>query len=445
MDQQRATSHQEQAFQLAGQQEEQGAQENFTAEKGKSFRNLTFTSQYSPIVSRSSIETLQKTIGNKAVQRLIQNQKESPSVTVQRKEAAGTIQRDPEEIERIMGLERDVERDGLEDRSAPDPAPSNQAADSPANQKGNPSPFSGTGHLGSLPEFRPSQPGAPKPKRFSQASAADSAVNGTKSAFTVTKVAHSQLSNFLSTIKEWIGKGPSFGMGKIDIAMGFLSPVVTAVGIDLLELFRYIYLLKTQRALLKELKAEKKTITEKGDSSDLAKAVLHSYGKINRSVNTKWISVIKGILGMVGRLITLVSGGTAALVSEALVILKDIMSLAQVAFRSVKGIYKYVKGTKGKGRATSARTFLLSAASGEKLAARFLLKMDLYGIVQKATKKVIGKDTKAADSILKEIAALAKTPEGENKVEGILVNYTGAPEAVRKIVEEKVADQLKSF
>ncbi len=224
----------------------------------------------------------------------------------------------------------------------------------------------------------------------------------------------------------------------------YLEPVMIAVGLDFVLLMKTVNDLRTRLKLRGELTEQKKALDTAPDDTAYTKAVQHSYGKVRRSVITGFVSVINSIIGIVGRLITIFSGGVAAIVGESLTILKGVISMAQKAFRTVKGIYKYAKGTKGKARATSARSFLMEAAGGSLPSAKVLQSMDLWGKVQQA-KGVKGANTREGNVILKEMSEQSKDVSGPGKIITILeTKYTPANDKVKKVVDEKVADNLKS-
>ncbi len=458
------------------------SQPELDAREESSFTPLTAAgTKAPPQVTRANIVALQQTLGNQTVMRLLQDQKAARPASTS---SSGAIQRDDFEGLLSGGHREKTEKEEMEDAIM-------------VEQMLNQGPAVATA------------PAAPKGEKYSQTSAIDSGLGAAKNiggsfspglntavsaetlgapkqASTAAIVGAKQsvkslgkdtvhqaesgvrdnvvspakglvsgaggghhaagaLSSFWSTLKEWTGKGLGWLQENIHHLFTFLEPLLVAIGLDFALLIKTIKDLKDKRALRNELEDQKKEAESADPESPLTQAVLHSYGKVKRNVITKYVNVVNSIIGIVGRLVTILSGGVGAIVGESLTILKNFVSIAQKAYRTGKGIYKYIRGTKGKGRAASAKTFLTEAAEGNLKAARILQTMDLWGKVQKA-KGIKGEETRKGNAILEKIAGQAKTgPAGTRRITEILeTEYLPAPIGVKGVVEEKVAGDLKS-
>jgi len=114
---------------------------------------------------------------------------------------------------------------------------------------------------------------------------------------------------------------------------------------------------------------------KKKDTSLQDKGAVGAYG-FAKTKRGFWLRVAKAAISVgqvIARLITLLTGGMAGLVSEAVVVSTSLSQGVIKVGQSLKGIYKMIRGTRGKRRVESANYIVDGAIDGDKELLQFMI------------------------------------------------------------------------
>lgn len=106
-------------------------------------------------------------------------------------------------------------------------------------------------------------------------------------------------------------------------------------------------------------------LKENDPQPGLREAYQHGVKKLDRKLNRVIFRLVKGVSQFLARLITVLTGGAAAIVSESIDLCFAIAGGLESAYRAFKGFYKFFKKSKGKHRFESAETILNAAMAGD--------------------------------------------------------------------------------
>lgn len=173
------------------------------------------------------------------------------------------------------------------------------------------------------------------------------------------------------------------------------------------------------------------------EANNLAEAAWYGYSKVKRLVRMLILKISLKLIKIVSHIITLVTGGTSALVTESLALAASSASALKTLIVSGKGIYKFFKGTRGVNRAKNAGTMFNLAKSGNTDAAALIIKMNPFdGFSDKAKswiKKKVGVST----------IELAKPDSPEAFIEQLNDPNIYTPDMLKEL-RKNIANKMKS-
>jgi hypothetical protein len=117
------------------------------------------------------------------------------------------------------------------------------------------------------------------------------------------------------------------------------------------------------------------------DEKKLKASAEYGYAKVRRRFWGSVYRVVSVIVRTVMHFITLLSGGTAAMVSEGIAMAQSILDGLRVLFHKAKGFVKWLLGSRGKARTLNANQIVDSAIKGDKVALKLLVDLDPIGMV----------------------------------------------------------------
>jgi hypothetical protein len=135
-----------------------------------------------------------------------------------------------------------------------------------------------------------------------------------------------------------------------------IGAVVSAVIVAGKSIFSWIGRYKEMKALQDSLKSNK--------DEGLQEALGYSYDKVKRSVWEGFADVVINVTQSICRVITVLSGGTAAVVTSIIDAAGTIAKTVKTLIHAGKGFYKWVIGTRGVNRKLGAGEIVGYAASG---------------------------------------------------------------------------------
>jgi hypothetical protein len=208
-------------------------------------------------------------------------------------------------------------------------------------------------------------------------------------------------------------------------------------------------------------------------------STMYAVPKVKRGIFSRLAKFLLKLGSMIAHIITLVSGGTATLASEAAALAFSLTSSAISVGESAKGLYKIIKGTRGKNRATNAKTLVDAAFNRQDEALTILRGLNPFSMGDKAKTraKTVGKAVVAGGSaVASGIASsgvglsggliptvtppssgstptssgssgpISAYPQNNAEMHAKLVAYTTGPKGAEKRIEleKTVAGKLKS-
>jgi|GEM_PF-4504410 len=183
------------------------------------------------------------------------------------------------------------------------------------------------------------------------------------------------------------------------------------------------------------------------DSNKLAEAAWYGFSKVKRLV---WMLVIKialKLVKMVMHVLSIISGGTSALVTESIALGASVASGLKTLITSGKGVYKALKGTRGANRKKNADTMVDLAIKGNKDAAELVLKLNPFDgftdTVKKKLKNGIRNKIGVTQKIMDESPELIKPNSVDEFIEQLQNPNIYTPD-VMKALRKEVAGKLKS-
>jgi hypothetical protein len=134
---------------------------------------------------------------------------------------------------------------------------------------------------------------------------------------------------------------------------------------DIGGLFMDIKKLKDKRTILKGLGKNK-------DSKTMGDDVMYAFAKVARGIKMTFIDVAFKAVKVVSGLITILSGGLTAIVTESLKVLTSMFQLAKTAATTVKAGTKMARGTRGVSRELHAHSIVAAVAAADPDAIKLL-------------------------------------------------------------------------
>lgn len=113
--------------------------------------------------------------------------------------------------------------------------------------------------------------------------------------------------------------------------------------------------------------------------SALLEATQHGYSKVRRRFWEGIYKLISQVIKVVAHFITILSGGTAAMVSELVAFGATVLEGVVKVFHKVKGFFKWLLNKRGAHRQQSAERIVDSAVQNDKTALQLLVSLDPMG------------------------------------------------------------------
>ncbi len=194
-------------------------------------------------------------------------------------------------------------------------------------------------------------------------------------------------------------------------------------------------------------------------------ATIYALPKMKRGVLSRFTKFLFSLAKMILHIITLISGGASAMVTEAGALTITLAQGAITFGRGVKAIYKIIKGTRGKNRETNAKTLLDAALNNQPEALTMVRELNPFpfmekwmtrartvgGVMVKGSQAAVaamgpgdsGLDPSAADSASDD-GRMSAYPQTNAEMLTRLQEFVGDSDAKRKKIETELANKMKS-
>ncbi len=177
-------------------------------------------------------------------------------------------------------------------------------------------------------------------------------------------------------------------------AFGALS-----IGVDLIKAFDYH---KTRRdgyhaAMERSCVDDKGETAVKPDSKEnmekirLGKAAYYAWQKTSRAFGKTLFKATLKIVKWIAHAVTLITGGTSAIVTESLALAADATRYLAVIGEKIKGFAKWVTNKRGAKRQMNAEEIMKLAIGGDKSALQTIYDVDPFDFVKTPSKKLLKK------------------------------------------------------
>jgi hypothetical protein len=182
------------------------------------------------------------------------------------------------------------------------------------------------------------------------------------------------------------------------------------------------------------LQTKEKTAPLSPDEANLKEASGHGFGKVRRRFYKAVYLVVSSIIKVAAHIITLVSGGTTAMVSEMVALGASVLEGIQTLYEKGKGFIKWLRNKRGAHRKQSADRIIASALSKDATALKILIDLNAYSTIR---------NEKFA---LKHGHGGVDTPETPDEMYNLLVTFKDDPGKYGTLVEyhDDVMKKLKS-
>lgn len=131
-----------------------------------------------------------------------------------------------------------------------------------------------------------------------------------------------------------------------------------------------------------------KLAEEKDPTSTLAQSLIYGFAKVRRALYWNISKFGLALSKVVSRLITILSGGTSALVTESIALATDLAKVTMFVGRKLKAVYKMIRGTKGKNRQKNASVIYDAALRGDKSALKLFIAIKPFGVLSAVKNKL---------------------------------------------------------
>ncbi|MGI0485216.1 DUF4157 domain-containing protein [Pantanalinema rosaneae CENA516] len=206
------------------------------------------------------------------------------------------------------------------------------------------------------------------------------------------------LDGFLKTVSDLKAKAQA-------IVNGLLSKVAQSIISGVVSLGLKIYSAYNTYKEMKALQETKESFAGKAnlskDENNVRDAAIHGYGKVRRRFWSSIWGIISTITSSVCNIITLLSGGTATMVTGIITAGLEVINGIKSLVMKGKGFFKWLSGKRGKNRAKSANSIFTAAKNGNAVALKLLVDLDPMGFTGRAKRKLKGaKDIKQPKNII---------------------------------------------
>ena len=124
---------------------------------------------------------------------------------------------------------------------------------------------------------------------------------------------------------------------------------------------------------------KKKSKDKKGSLTTATQIGAYAMQKVKRAFIGRFTKFAMSVAQLILRLITILSLGSSAVVTEGANLSLSLSKSAMKLFNAGKGIFKYFKGTKGKRRTEASQNLVEGAVRGDKKMLRALVEADIFG------------------------------------------------------------------
>jgi hypothetical protein len=225
------------------------------------------------------------------------------------------------------------------------------------------------------------------------------------------------LSQFVTSIKEKI-----FNISWVKKLIDFLEPLKNWT--FLIGALADAYSLYSTYDRYSALKAGADDASASGSADDLAKSLIYGFAKVKRALYWNITKFGLSLSKSIARIVTLLTGGATALVTESIALAADLASAVMTIGRKAKGIFKAIRGTRGKARGQNAEMIYDSAMKGDKRALKLIIAFKPFGMV----------------ASLKDKVSYANIPTAEPE----MLTFLHAKSSDRKAIVAAIGDKLKS-
>ncbi|MDJ1169893.1 DUF4157 domain-containing protein [Roseofilum sp. BLCC_M154] len=193
---------------------------------------------------------------------------------------------------------------------------------------------------------------------------------------------------------------------------------------EVLDLFNISNLFAGLGYIKMRKKAKKRLAKFAGAVKDPELATLAAYGynKVSRLASYCLSMAVANITKFIARTLTLITGGLLAIFSETINLAMSAAMYAHKLYGALKGIYKAVRGTKGKNRFINAEHLYLLVSDGKPNAEKLLI--DLFGKSKKSKSKRMDI---TGQKVVNLIKILGKIPQGgiKKRVQKKIITWIG--------------------
>lgn len=189
------------------------------------------------------------------------------------------------------------------------------------------------------------------------------------------------LSQFVTSIKEKI-----FNISWVKKLIDFLEPLKNWT--FLFSTLSDAYSLYSTYGRYSALKSGADDASASGSTDDLAKSLVYGFAKVKRALYWHITKFGLSLSRSIARTVTLLTGGATALVTESIALAADLATAVMTLGRKAKGIFKAIRGTRGKARAQNAEMIYDSAMKGDKRALKLIIAFKPFGMVASIKDKV---------------------------------------------------------
>jgi hypothetical protein len=365
-------------------------------------------------LSPGEVLQLQRTFGNRAVNNMLANHQQKP--TIQRKptrSASPAIQRSEateQEDEQLNDNHQEIDTAALES------AITRQMADAPMNAvQRNPPAATKNVSQGSLSEAKGAASGGTTAMGvYNAVKRGMEILNGAKAAAgEVFKGALTEFANLLTGIAI-----PGF----VSLIKRIYDAVTTYLGMSGLK------------DAHDKLAAKAKSGSLTPDETKLKEASAHGFGKVKRRFYKSVYLVVSSVIKIAAHFVTILSGGTAALASELVAAGATLLEGLQTLYEKAKGFFKWLRNKRGVHRKQSADTIINSALNKDPIALKVLVDLNAYSTIR---------NEKYA---LKHGHGGVDTPETPDEMYKLLVTFKDEPTKYGSLTEyhDDVMKKLKS-
>lgn len=161
----------------------------------------------------------------------------------------------------------------------------------------------------------------------------------------------------------------------------------------------------------KDRKAFKGATLEKGNDV-VSEVAIYAQQKVTRRLVEETARAILSGFKAVATVITILSGGLAAAVQSIVQFAKTLVESGLTLYHNVKGAFKFLSGTKGKGRAEATEKLMLAAKKGDQRAVDLITELTKDSKVDLGANPDLLSDAKQSDALRELLTQKMASMEG---------------------------------